>query len=80
MKFSEYEKKALLKSEHNLNPLHIYCRLAKKMQCRLAKLIARLYEKTVYNTVFHKIIVAEICRIRRVEEHQKTERKGVSYK
>jgi len=79
MKFNEYEKKAILTSEHNLNPLHVYCKLAKKMRCRLAKLIARFYEKTVYNTIFHKIIVAEIHHIRRSEElYQKGKRKGAN--
>jgi len=54
--------------EHKTNPLHIYCRLRKIMWKKLAIMLARLYERTIYNTVLHKLIVAEINRITRKKE------------
>jgi len=56
--------------EHETNPLHIYCRLRKIMWKRLAIIIARVYEKTVYNTVLHRLIAAEISHISKKKERQ----------
>jgi len=70
MTFRDREKRIVLGWEHKTNPLHIYCRLRKVMRERLAKIIARIYEKTIFRTIFHKLIVAEMRQIEKSKERR----------
>ena len=63
MTFRDHEKEIINRLEHRANPLHIYCRLRKVLRKELAKIIARLYEKTIFRTVLHRLIVIEIHKI-----------------
>jgi len=63
--------------EHEANPLHIYCRLRRIMWKKLAIMLAYLYEKTIYNTVLHRLIVAEIRHIMRKKERMDVRAPGV---
>jgi len=65
---------------HKINPLHIYCRLGNIIGRRLAKMVAYSYEKTIYNTFLHKLIVTEISYIQRKEERKKVISSGSSRK
>ena len=56
---------------HKVNPLHIYCRLGNIVGRKLAKMLVLCYEKFIYNTFLHKLIVIEISYIQRKEERKK---------
>ena len=55
---------------HKINPLHIYCRLGNITGRKLARMIAYSYEKTIYNTFLHKLIVTEMHYIQRKKERR----------
>jgi len=38
--------------QHNVNSLHVYCRLCDHMPCNLAKKIAKLYDKSIQRLVY----------------------------
>ncbi|WP_167321342.1 hypothetical protein [Syntrophobacter fumaroxidans] len=38
--------------QHNVNSLHVYCRLCDHIPCHMAKKIARLYDKTIQRLVY----------------------------
>jgi len=44
---------------HKLNPLHIYCRLCRICNKKVARIVGYIYEKTVFRVV-HWIIKTEI--------------------
>lgn len=63
--------KLIRKFVHKINPLHVYCRLRNPIGIKLAKIIVLCYEKFIYNTFLHKLIITEISYAERKEERKK---------